>query len=316
MSLQNPQPDTSSQEHNKSTAYLPQNQAPPVKINYYRLLEWFWEEVPYRPGYKSEYGSTFLAIIDSINRNAQRELWRETAIDFDRLINKIRCSKRMYYEALKWLRQEDLLLYIPGRNEHAMARFHVGALIPLEVQKRTSSDTATIEVEVQKRTSSDTATIEVEVQKRTSSDTSTAEAVVQKCTSSATSTSTSGAPINKDIPITYIPTTNKAPVVPTFDVFWNAYDYKVGRKDCQKKWDRLAPEDKVAILTVLPAYVQATPEGGFPARKHPLTFLNGESWKDEDIGKIRLRATSSTHAPGTTDRPQSRSSPKGLSALT
>ncbi|MVM33278.1 hypothetical protein GO755_24775 [Spirosoma sp. HMF4905] len=81
------------------------------------------------------------------------------------------------------------------------------------------------------------------------------EVAVQKCTSSATSTSTSSAPINKDIPITYIPTTNKAPVVPTFDVFWNAYDYKVGRKDCQKKWDRLPPEDKVAILTVLPAYV-------------------------------------------------------------
>lgn len=266
------------------------NQPDLIKVNYFRLLEWFWEEVPYMSGYKSEYGSTFLAIVDSINRNADRDIWRETAVDYDRLINKIKCSKRLYYEGLRWLRDNNLLAYSPGHNEHSMARFHIGTTFPLEVQKRTSTSTST-----------GTSTGKVEVQKRTSSD---------------TSTSTSTAPINKDIPNTYIPNTKQLTDVPSFDDFWQLYAQKLGRFKSEQKWAKLSHQDKLDIMAVLPAYVQATPEGAVPARKNPLTFLTQQAWKDEDIGKSRdpTRPPASANTP-VTNRPQPTGSPKGLATI-
>jgi hypothetical protein len=255
------------------------------------------------PGYKSHYGCTFLAIADCINRNSQKEMWRETAVDFVQLINKVSCSKPMYYEALNWLNTHQLITYIPGRNAHAMARFHLGCFALVEVNKRTASHTATPAVEVNKLTATGSSTL---------------EPVVNLLTATTPSASTSGLPINKDIPNTNIPTTNAQHVVPTFDEFWEVYDNKVDRKKCQKKWDQLPAVDKQAIMNVLPAYVRATPEGGYPTRKNPLTFLNGECWKDEDIGKIRRgRDSPSIHqTPLFADRPESISSPKGLAALT
>ncbi|WP_138992728.1 hypothetical protein [Larkinella sp. C7] len=107
-------------------------------INYIRLMNWFWEVVPYLPGYKSEYGSVFLAVVDSCNRNG----WRETAVEFDRLINKVRCSKRMYYEALRWLTGQDLITYKPGRNEYAPASFNLSEWLKAEVQKCTATVTS------------------------------------------------------------------------------------------------------------------------------------------------------------------------------
>jgi hypothetical protein len=245
-----------------------------VSVNYYRLLEWFWEEVPYMAGYKSHYGCAFLAIADSINRNSQKEVWRETAVDFVQLINKVSCSKPMYYEALNWLHSHQLITYTAGRNAHSMARFHIGILPIAEVNKRTATSPSAPKAEVNKRTSTDTSKPMVEV---------------NKPTATIPSASTSGLPINKDIPNTYIPTTKEEPVVPTFEEFWRIYDHKIGRKDCQRKWNRLPPKDKLEIMKVLPAYVQATPEGGYPSRKNPLTFLNAESWRDEDIGKTWAR---------------------------
>ena len=119
-------------------------------VNYLSLLRHFWDEVPFLPGYKSEYGIVFLSIVDSINRNG----WRETAIEYDRLINKIKCNKRTYYAALKWLSGDSqLLTYTPGRNDYALARFGLGKTV-IEVQKCTAEP----QVEVQKCTSTVTST--------------------------------------------------------------------------------------------------------------------------------------------------------------
>lgn len=77
-------------------------------------------------------------------------------------------------------------------------------------------------------------------------------------------------------------------IVPTFDEFWNAYAYKKGRKKAEEKWNKLKPNEKVACMKAVPAYVENTMiPGSAPTgtkkqfRMHPLTYLNGECWNDE-----------------------------------
>lgn len=65
-----------------------------------------------------------------------------------------------------------------------------------------------------------------------------------------------------------------------FEDFWNKYDYKKGKKeDVKAKWLKLHDKDREDIMAYLPGYILSTPDKQF--RKHPMTFLNKESWKDE-----------------------------------
>jgi hypothetical protein len=66
-----------------------------------------------------------------------------------------------------------------------------------------------------------------------------------------------------------------------FDSFWKLYAKKVGRKKCIKKWSKIKKTDRDEIIVSLPAYVKSTPDKVF--RMNPLTYLNGECWKDEVI---------------------------------
>ena len=68
---------------------------------------------------------------------------------------------------------------------------------------------------------------------------------------------------------------NKLP----FQKFWNQYGKKVDTKKCQKKWDSFSLNVQKEILESLPDYIESTPNKKF--RKNPLTYLNGECWKDE-----------------------------------
>lgn len=77
-------------------------------------------------------------------------------------------------------------------------------------------------------------------------------------------------------------------IVPTFDEFWNAYAYKKGRKKAKEKWDKLKPNEKVACMKAVPAYVENTmiPGSAYTGTKkqfrmHALTYLNGARWEDE-----------------------------------
>lgn len=76
--------------------------------------------------------------------------------------------------------------------------------------------------------------------------------------------------------------------VPTFDDWWEAYGKKCGRKKTEAKWNRLHACDKIACMKATPIYVMSTPDKQF--RKHPLTYLNGECWKDEIIAKYNYDA--------------------------
>lgn len=70
-------------------------------------------------------------------------------------------------------------------------------------------------------------------------------------------------------------------VWPTFDDFWNTYDKKIDRPKSEKLWSKLNQEAREKIMQNLEKYIPATPDKKF--RKHPTTYLNGQSWNDEII---------------------------------
>lgn len=77
-------------------------------------------------------------------------------------------------------------------------------------------------------------------------------------------------------------------IIPTFYEFWNAYAYNKGRKKAEEKWNKLKPNEKVACMKAVPAYVENTmiPGSAYTGTKkqfrmHPLTYLNGARWEDE-----------------------------------
>ncbi len=65
----------------------------------------------------------------------------------------------------------------------------------------------------------------------------------------------------------------------SFDTFWLLYAKKRGRKKAEAKWNKLSLKDKIDCINAVPAYITSTPDVQF--RKDPLTYLNGECWKDE-----------------------------------
>jgi len=91
-----------------------------------------------------------------------------------------------------------------------------------------------------------------------------------------------------------------------FELFWNLYDKKVGKKDkVKKKWEKLNVDTQKQILNYLPKYIEAVPDKQF--RKNPETFFNNESWNDEIIERGGNNAkgkqfTKSTNDSKGTDR--------------
>jgi len=67
-----------------------------------------------------------------------------------------------------------------------------------------------------------------------------------------------------------------------FEDFWKLYDKKTSPKDsCQKKWEKLKPEERVLAMNHIPAYKLSQPEKQY--RKDPATFLNQKAWNNEII---------------------------------
>lgn len=64
-----------------------------------------------------------------------------------------------------------------------------------------------------------------------------------------------------------------------FDGFWDDYDDKKERSECEKKWNKLSEDDKELIKEFIPIYQAHEPDKQY--RKNPLTFLNSEIWKDD-----------------------------------
>jgi len=86
-----------------------------------------------------------------------------------------------------------------------------------------------------------------------------------------------------------------------FKDFWELYDKKVGKSDCQKVYAKISLKDRKAIFEYLPKYIQAQPVKQF--RKNPLSFLHQRSWEDEIIIRNRNETTSASTGCRTADSP-------------
>lgn len=67
-----------------------------------------------------------------------------------------------------------------------------------------------------------------------------------------------------------------------FDIFWEAYGYKKGKKNAQKAFAKIDPDDALfqKILEGIEAYHKSRNwREGY--RKEPTTWLNGECWEDD-----------------------------------
>lgn len=79
------------------------------------------------------------------------------------------------------------------------------------------------------------------------------------------------------------PTGDKV-INPTFENWWLLFGKKRGKKRAEAKWNKLSLQDKIDCINATPAYVASTPDKQY--RCDPLTYLNGERWKDEIIIQV------------------------------
>lgn len=68
-----------------------------------------------------------------------------------------------------------------------------------------------------------------------------------------------------------------------FNKFWNLYPRKVAKKDAEKAFNRLKPEDREAALKAIPLHVEywSLKETDKDFIPHPATWLNGARFEDE-----------------------------------
>lgn len=66
-----------------------------------------------------------------------------------------------------------------------------------------------------------------------------------------------------------------------FELFWTAYDKKVGKDKCLKWWKKHRPDGELLrdMVKAAQVYAAATPDKQY--RKNPETWLNGKCWEDE-----------------------------------
>lgn len=70
---------------------------------------------------------------------------------------------------------------------------------------------------------------------------------------------------------------------PTFDEFWQSYNYKKAKAQTERFWKKLSTRQKIEIMESLPAYLQSLKGVDKCYQMHPATYINpnNERWKDE-----------------------------------
>ena len=99
------------------------------------------------------------------------------------------------------------------------------------------------------------------------------------------------APIDRTVQYNNTSNNNKKEKDILFNEFWDAYDKKIGRGACKKKFLKLDINICEKCVDVVYEYSESTPDIQY--RKNPITWLNQECWDDEitqrstNDGKIR-----------------------------
>lgn len=65
---------------------------------------------------------------------------------------------------------------------------------------------------------------------------------------------------------------------PTFDDFWETYNYKVDRKRAEEKWGKLKDNDKTRALGFIKSYESERAQTG-AAKMYAKTYLTNQIWK-------------------------------------
>ena len=73
--------------------------------------------------------------------------------------------------------------------------------------------------------------------------------------------------------------TNKTNNIFSFDEFWETYNKKTGRVNCERIYARLKDKDYAKIKETLPIYLASVKDKQY--LKNPQTYLNGKCWEDE-----------------------------------
>ena len=65
----------------------------------------------------------------------------------------------------------------------------------------------------------------------------------------------------------------------SFDEFWDTYNKKTGRANCERIYARLKDKDYAKIKETLPIYLDSVKDKKY--QMNPQTYLNGKYWEDE-----------------------------------
>lgn len=67
----------------------------------------------------------------------------------------------------------------------------------------------------------------------------------------------------------------------SFDSFWDLYDYKKSKSECNALWLSMTDEERTMTMDNLVLYIQSTPDKTY--RKYPLNYLTNKMWLDEVV---------------------------------
>ena len=67
----------------------------------------------------------------------------------------------------------------------------------------------------------------------------------------------------------------------SFDEFWETYNKKTGRVNCERIYARLKDKDYAKIKETLPIYLERLNGKDKKFQMNPQTYLNGKYWEDE-----------------------------------
>ena len=67
----------------------------------------------------------------------------------------------------------------------------------------------------------------------------------------------------------------------SFDEFWETYNKKTGKANCERIYARLKDKDYAKIKETLPIYLDSVKEKDIKYQMNPQTYLNGRYWEDE-----------------------------------
>lgn len=88
----------------------------------------------------------------------------------------------------------------------------------------------------------------------------------------------------------------------TFDDFWRVYPRRDARRDAEKAWRQVGPDDELAAAIIRHVEGRAQCDAQWAKGRQfiplPATFLRGERWNDEYERITEQRASSSSGGPG------------------